>query len=584
MQSLDNYQKAFDVGRECLQQIDTLKSKSSGEYMDNSSPEIITPPQIQSPKWSMTVDALEHTLHYIFDKLSHQCYMLCIVDGKIDMYKLVIKENSHLFEGDAKRQAIVKMRANKLITPAQQGEIMTMVSKPVRIMQCIVKPVVGEKDVENEYLTLLRQMSLRSTLPNGLFILNLTDAVILREDGHEPFQMVTGNHSLGQFDFPSQLPILSMSGQRGYLDIPMPNYDDVFVALGTVKVPIDKFVIRWSKKSIDRAIFRGGPSGCGYTAETNMRIKLATMALSDDPRAADLDVGISGKGATIDSHSIRFDPVHGLGMLNTGIKPASKFMTMVEQSNYKYIIHIDGNVNAYRLLTTMATGSLILRVESEYTSWFDHMIKPNVHYLPVRADLSDLYEQITWARANDLKCKKIAVKGLEFAQMALNRDFIEKSLQKILWSVAKKVSKRKSIPKAKTPPKVKTPPKSLSNEEPSPPKVKTPSPPKKEPSPPKKDKTPSPSPNKEQSPKGRDLKGTVGSLKRCPKGSRKNKAGKCIDNVTGLEVPMETSPKAKAGTRKKKSASVSPESTSPKSKLSKEEIKKCHDEIKKHLL
>ena len=564
MQSLDNYQKAFDIGRECLQQIDALKSQNSSENMDKSSPEIILPPQIQSPKWSMTVDALEHTLHYIFDKLSHQCYMLCIVDGKIDMYKLVIKENSHLFEGDAKRQAIVKMRANKLITPAQQGEIMTMVSKPVRIMQCIVKPVVGEKDVENEYLTLLRQMSLRSTLPNGLFILNLTDAVILREDGHEPFQMVTGNHSLGQFDFPSQLPILSMSGQRGYLDIPMPNYDDVFVALGTIKVPMDKFVIRWSKKSINRAIFRGGPSGCGYTAETNMRIKLAKMALSDDPRAADLDVGISGKGATIDSHSIRFDPVHGLGMLNTGIKPASKFMTMVEQSNYKYIIHIDGNVNAYRLLTTMATGSLILRVESEYTSWFDHMIKPNVHYLPVRADLSNLYEQIVWARANDLKCKKIAVKGLEFAQMALNRDFIEKSLQKILWSVTNKVSKGKSIPK------VKTPSKSLSNEEPSPLK-KEPSPLKKEQSPPKKGKTPSPSPNK-------------ASKMRCPKGSRKNKAGKCIDNVTGLEVPMQTSPKTKTGTRKKKSASVSPESTSSKSKLSKAEIKKCHDEIKKHLL
>jgi hypothetical protein len=105
---------------------------------------------------------------------------------------------------------------------------------------------------------------------------------------------------------------------------------------------------------------------------------------------------------------------------------------------------------------------------------------------------------------------------------------------------------------------------------------KEPSPLKKEQSPPKKGKTPSPSPNK-------------ASKMRCPKGSRKNKAGKCIDNVTGLEVPMQTSPKTKTGTRKKKSASVSPESTSPestspKSKLSKAEIKKCHDEIKKHLL
>ena len=581
MENIDNYQRAFDIGQECLQQIDKLNTQ---EYSDNLAkfsneyPIIIPPPQIQSSKWSMTVQSLEHTLHYIFDKLSHQCYMLCLVDGQAKMYKLIIRENSHLFEGDVKKRAITKMRANKLITSAQQGEIMALVSKPVRIMQCIVKPVVGEKDVENEYLTLLRRILAQNphSLPNGLFILNLTDAIILRENGHEPFPMVTGDHPLGQFDFPSQLPILSMSGQRGYLDIPMPNYDDIFVALGTVQIPMDKFVKRWSKKTIDRAVFRGGPSGCGYTADTNMRIKLVTMALSKDPRAADLDVAITGKGATIDSHSIRFDPVHGLGMLNTGIKPASKFMTMVEQSNYKYIIHVDGNVNAYRLLTTMATGSLILRVESEYTSWVDHMISPNVHYLPIRADLSNLFEQIAWAKANDSKCKKMALKSLEFAQMALTREFIENSLQKILWSVANKVNRVKTPsptpPKAKTP----TPPKDKTLT----PKAKTPTPPKdKTPTPPK-DKTPTPSPNKELSP-------SKSSKKRCPKGSRKNKAGKCIDNITGLEVPMEMSPKAKTGTRKNKGSSNSASPSSPSSlklKLSKAEIKKCHDEIKKHLL
>jgi hypothetical protein len=46
-------------------------------------------------------------------------------------------------------------------------------------------------------------------------------------------------------------------------------------------------------------------------------------------------------------------------------------MTLKEQSRFKYIVHIDGNVNAYRLLTTMKTGSVILRVVSEYTSWAD---------------------------------------------------------------------------------------------------------------------------------------------------------------------------------------------------------------------
>jgi hypothetical protein len=72
-------------------------------------------------------------------------------------------------------------------------------------------------------------------------------------------------------------------------------------------------------------------------------------------------------------------------------------MTLKEQSRFKYIVHIDGNVNAYRLLTTMKTGSVILRVVSEYTSWADKYLKPDVHYVGVRADLTDLEERLNGA-------------------------------------------------------------------------------------------------------------------------------------------------------------------------------------------
>ena len=581
MEIIDNYQKAFDIGQEYINK----SNQSSGEKPAFDDPNIVLPPQVNSQKWQMTEDAFSNTLHYIFDKLSHSCYMLCIADNVPRMYKLESKTNSHLFDEATKRAAIIKLRANPLVTAAQKGRIMSTISEPVRIMQCIVKPVAEKGKVEiaeNEYMDLLRGLS----LPNGVFLLNLTDAVILRDNGQEPFPMVTGDRSLGAFDFPSHIPILSLSGQRGYLDIPIPNYDDLFVVLGKNPVPLDKFVTRWSKKTIDRAIFRGGPSGCGYTADTNMRVKLATMAQSEDT-ARDLDVGITGKGGTIDSNSIRFDPVHGLGMLNTGIKPADKFVSMIEQSHYKYIIHIDGNVNAYRLLTTMATGSLIIRVKSEYTSWVDHMINPNEHYVLVRADLSNLLDKIAWCRANDSKCRKIAQQGMEFARMALTRDFVTNTFQKILWSVG-----GKSRPKTPSPPKAKTPSPPKANT-PSPPKAKTPSPPKaKTPSPPKA-KTPSPSPKTQ-------------NKRRCPKGSRKNKKGDCID-ANGNIVPPLPSPKNK-GTQKKRGPGKSPtgksptgksptgkspnkeveeeeeEINSPKSKLSKEEIRRCHAEIRKHLL
>lgn len=155
-----------------------------------------------------------------------------------------------------------------------------------------------------------------------------------------------------------------------------------------------------------------------------MRIKLALMKLKY------VDVELSGKGKTIDSRSIKFDPVYGLGMLNTGIKPAKSFLTMAEQSNYKYIIHIDGNVNAYRLLTTMRTGSLILRVSSVYRSWVDHLIKPDIHYIQIKPDLSDLESAIEWCMDNDDKCEQIAQNGLDFAISVLQKEFIKSYFQK----------------------------------------------------------------------------------------------------------------------------------------------------------
>jgi hypothetical protein len=186
--------------------------------------------------------------------------------------------------------------------------------------------------------------------------------------------------------------------------------------------------VNWDDKQIHKAVFRGGPSGCGYTAETNQRIKLVGM------QSPLLDAKIVGKGKTIDSNSIKFDPVHGLGMLNTGLKPGG-FKSMAEQSNYKYIIHIDGNVHAYRLLSTMMTGSLILRVESPYISWVDHLIESGKHYLMVKSDLSDLLKIIKWCEKHPEKAREIAEAGREFAQMALTREFVGKSVEKIFWSL-----------------------------------------------------------------------------------------------------------------------------------------------------
>ena len=195
--------------------------------------------------------------------------------------------------------------------------------------------------------------------------------------------------------------------------------------------PDPSYITNWDDKPFEKAVFRGGPTGCGYTEETNMRIKLAKM------RSSLLDAKLTNKdGNEVDSKAVKFDPKHGIGSMNTNIGMSGNFLTMADQSKYKYIIHVDGNVNAYRLLATMLTGSLILRVTSQYTSWVDHMMQHKVHFIPVKADLSDLLDVIRWCRQNEDKCREIANNGMEFARSILSKKYIQSYFQNELWSLS----------------------------------------------------------------------------------------------------------------------------------------------------
>jgi hypothetical protein len=459
MKTVNTYDEAYKIGSKYIEHLSKTSSQRIPENL---------PAQVSNPMWEMSLVSLRNTLKYICELLHHQCYMLCIQNNNILMCKLDMQTTAPMFR-NAIDKHLANLDKNLMITEAQRSFIRDSISKNkdrLRVMQCIVKPFSSSEDKikDNEYLQLLKGVD----LPDGVFILNLTDAVILRNYGKSPFAMVTGKVQLdSDYVFDKHLPILSISGQNHYLDIPIPNYDDVMTVLKqtTVKtntirsslhqykitqtsVPIGNaltgvkwdtgLITDWAKKKKTRAVFRGGPTGCGYTAETNMRLKLDSI----NSRLLDVRLTKQEGAYTIDTKSIRFDPKYGLGVMNTRVNYTNDFLNMRQQSEFKYIIHVDGNVNAYRLLTTMTTGSLILRVMSPYTSWVDHMIKAKVHYIPVKEDLSDLLDVIKWCKRNDERCREIANNGLVFARSVLNKKFIQSYLSEIMWSLAPGIQKK----------------------------------------------------------------------------------------------------------------------------------------------
>ena len=82
---------------------------------------------------------------------------------------------------------------------------------------------------------------------------------------------------------------------------------------------------------------------------------------------------------------------------------------------YKYQLSLDGTVAAYRLPYLLGGGSLVFKQESKYYEHFYNLLQPYNHYIPIKADLSDLTEKIQWARKHDDEAKTIAKNGQTFA-------------------------------------------------------------------------------------------------------------------------------------------------------------------------
>ena len=425
MKIIRTFEDAFTIGKECLTEINNMKPRP--RLLDDYS----LPLNIDDGPWAMTEDALYQTLSYIMNFLNHSCYMLCVRGEKHELFKLETQTMSPFFQDILERE--VRRKHDLKITGQLMDENGHL--KKMRIMQCIIKEFAETSGTSKEYQELLEKMR----LPDGVYILNLTDAVILRKNGLIPWKLNKNVELPKEYKFDKFIPVLSISGEVGYWDIPIPNYDDVQYILESHHAD-PQYEMNWSKKK-PKAVFRGGPTGCGVSENTNMRIKLAKMG--KEPKYASwLDVGIvvkNPKATSIDSDAIRYDPNVGLAYMNTYIKPVAR-MTMSDQSKFKYIIHIDGNVHAYRLLNTMRTGSLILRVKSEYISWIDHLLdqehgRGNQTYISVKSDLSDLINKIEYCEKHSEECRLIAERATQFAEKVMTPSFVINAFESVVWKL-----------------------------------------------------------------------------------------------------------------------------------------------------
>ena len=259
---------------------------------------------------------------------------------------------------------------------------------------------------------LLNNLCKNNKVSDCEFMFNRRDFPTIHKDYKHPYlDLIKSN----KYNFPHpMLPVASFCSSPQHRDITIPNEDDVEMVTNIIFPPDcrklyvrDEIVdnIDWNDK-IKKAIWRGKATGCGVTVETNQRIQLYYLS-KQNPKY--VDAGITGWNVRekIDNNKLVF---LNRKQLPESIRCKSSRMSLSDQLNYKYMINIDGHVSAFRLSCLLKINSVILQVESKngYYLWYSYLLKPYVHYVPVKPDMSDLIDQIKWCQKNDAKCKIIS--------------------------------------------------------------------------------------------------------------------------------------------------------------------------------
>ena len=97
----------------------------------------------------------------------------------------------------------------------------------------------------------------------------------------------------------------------------------------------------------------------------------------------------------------------------------SDFIPEGDWINDKFALDIDGYANTWsNFLVRLHLGCCVIKVDSQhgFRQWYYDRIRPWEHFVPVKADMSDLVEKVEWARSHDAEAKAIAANGQAFAR------------------------------------------------------------------------------------------------------------------------------------------------------------------------
>lgn len=134
------------------------------------------------------------------------------------------------------------------------------------------------------------------------------------------------------------------------------------------------------------------------------------------------------RGACYQPHRRHFiETFHSHSLCNVGdtsrdAKLGKKpFMSIQEQLKYKFILSIEGNEVASNLKWIMASNSLCFMVKPKFETWFmEGLLIPNIHYVELKDDYSDLEDKINFYLKNEGEAARIIKNANNYVKPFLN--------------------------------------------------------------------------------------------------------------------------------------------------------------------
>ena len=177
----------------------------------------------------------------------------------------------------------------------------------------------------------------------------------------------------------------------------------------------------WAAARRNLVVWRGGA-----TARTGMfaadgvtprSVRAKAVALSM-ARPDLLDARFAGRNDDLQLSKKERAAVRELGWMAADGKG---FLTWRQLETYRASLVLDGNTLPDRLPFSLFTMTAVLKQESPLREAWYSLLKPYVHYIPVKHDLSDLESQLQWALSNATRLHTIAANGAKLAMRHLSR-------------------------------------------------------------------------------------------------------------------------------------------------------------------